>query len=594
MEKQRLVELVLSAQRRDSSAVSELFNEFYNDVYYIALRETKNPDVSNDITQETFIKVIQNIESIKDPSVFVSWLKTIAYNESKRYYSKKDVKHEVLVDENEKGQTLFDEIKEDYRDFIPDEALDTVDLRETVMSFINELPQAQKTAFIMYYIDDFSVNEIAEFQGVSAGTVKSRLNYARKSVIESVNGYEKKHKIKLHSIPFLPMLKWLFENAKPTMPTETVATIAESVSSATRTAIATSSATASLTATTGIVTKIASLPIWTKVTAVIVATTVTVLGVLGVVIHNNNKQDIPPTITAVEETVPTTTLSAEAQANIAEAMNYHRDDYKTNYAGKTAVSYKDYIIYTNCFYNDDEFNGEIRVLNKITGEDEELIPATSEQLLIYDKYLLFTEAETSTLSVLDLEEFLKTKKEPTAFLIASNLQSSNLRGGYESYLKSVYIKDDYLYYLTEDEDVEQVCKMKAETIDTDFNNDEVTIVDSRQYIPANSFSLEQDCAYSDYDYFYDSNGEVIDENNHEISTYVFENDEYIYVNEPGQTSGIIYNKKTGEKYNFETEEIYEPISIENKCIYALYQEQVDDESGFINYEVKTFIKEIDI
>ena len=56
---------------------------------------------------------------------------------------------------------------------------------------IDELPEEQRSALLLRYFDEISVKEIAEIQGVTEGTVKSRLNYGRKAVKEAVEGYEK-------------------------------------------------------------------------------------------------------------------------------------------------------------------------------------------------------------------------------------------------------------------------------------------------------------------------------------------------------------------------------------------------------------------
>lgn len=55
-----------------------------------------------------------------------------------------------------------------------------------------------------------SVKEIAEVQGVTEGTVKSRLNYGRKSIKQAVEGYEKKNGVKLRCVGVIPLLLWLF------------------------------------------------------------------------------------------------------------------------------------------------------------------------------------------------------------------------------------------------------------------------------------------------------------------------------------------------------------------------------------------------
>ena len=55
-----------------------------------------------------------------------------------------------------------------------------------------------------------SVKEIAEVQGVTEGTVKSRLNYGRKSIKQAVEGYEKKNGVKPRCVGAIPLLLWLF------------------------------------------------------------------------------------------------------------------------------------------------------------------------------------------------------------------------------------------------------------------------------------------------------------------------------------------------------------------------------------------------
>ena len=91
----------------------------------------------------------------------------------------------------------------------------------------------------MYYFDEMSVKQIAEIQGTTEGTVKSRLNYARKAIKASVEEYEKKNGIKLHAIPFLPLLKWVFKGAfDGGLSTASAELVAEGVATATGTASA--------------------------------------------------------------------------------------------------------------------------------------------------------------------------------------------------------------------------------------------------------------------------------------------------------------------------------------------------------------------
>lgn len=321
MEREQLVSLVTRAQNGDGNALNELFNAFYDNVYYFALKTVKDSDLAADITQESFVEILSTINNLKEPAAFVTWMKQITYHQCTRYFKKKK---DVLVDETEDGDTIFDTVKEENSDFIPDEALDKDDFKKTILAILDELSEEQRSATVMYYFDELSVKQIAEIQGVSEGTIKSRLNYARKAIKASVEEYEKKNGIKLHAIPFFPLIHWVFKGAVETMPLATAETVAGGVSAATGIAVsasasgtvvggasvaATAAVTTTATATTatattaavatttvGIGAKIAALPLVTKVVALVTAAVITIGGgTAAVIMADNNDKDGRPT-----------------------------------------------------------------------------------------------------------------------------------------------------------------------------------------------------------------------------------------------------------------------------------------------------------
>ncbi len=319
MEREQLVKLVTAAQQGDNNSLNQLFNAFYNDVYYFALKTVKDGDLACDITQEAFVEIINTLHNLKEPAAFVTWMKQITYHQCTRYFKKKK---DVLVDENEDGETIFDTVKEDNADFIPDEALDKDDFRKTILSILDELSEEQRSATMMYYFDELSVKQIAEIQGVSEGTVKSRLNYARKAIKASVEAYEKKNGIKLHAFPFFPLVHWALESGIESLPLASAEILAGGVAAATGASVSisvgtsagatvTATATATATATgvtattaastavtataataTGIGAKIAALPLVTKIIAGITAAIIAVGGgTAAVIIANNNNNN---------------------------------------------------------------------------------------------------------------------------------------------------------------------------------------------------------------------------------------------------------------------------------------------------------------
>ena len=298
MEKEQLVKLVTAAQGGDGDALNELFNAFYNDVYYFALKTVKDDNLACDITQEAFVEIINTLGNLKEPAAFVTWMKQITYHQCTRYFKKKK---DVIVDEDEDGNTVFDTLKEENAEFIPDEALEQSDFKKTVLAILDELSEEQRSATMMYYFDELSVKQIAEIQGVSEGTVKSRLNYARKAIKASVEEYEKKNGIRLHAFGFFPFIKWLFaDGASAGMPAGAAASAASSVSTATGVGIsvtsaasgATAAASTTATAAAGIGAKIAALPIATKIVSGIVAASIVIGGTTaGVLLSGDEPAD---------------------------------------------------------------------------------------------------------------------------------------------------------------------------------------------------------------------------------------------------------------------------------------------------------------
>ena len=210
IEREKLVAMVRGLQNGDPDASSKLFETFQGDIYYFILKTVNNDrDLAEDLTQDTFMEILETIDKLQEPAAFVTWSKQIAYHKCTAYFRKRK---ELLVDENEDGYSVFDTVEEDREEFIPDAALDHEDLKQTIINMINDLPEEQKSAILLRYFNEISVKEIAEIQGVTEGTVKSRLNYGRKAIKQSVEEYEKKNDVKLHCAGVLPLMLWFFKN----------------------------------------------------------------------------------------------------------------------------------------------------------------------------------------------------------------------------------------------------------------------------------------------------------------------------------------------------------------------------------------------
>ena len=305
MDKEVQTLLVQQAQSGSSDAMSALFSEYRNTVYTIAMRETKNRVLADDIVQETFIEVIQKIGDLEEPRAFPSWLKTVAYHQCTRYYRKKETLHETGAFENDDGFSAFDTLEERNASFIPDEALDQKEFKDTILSLIDDLPDVQRSALHMFYFEELPLKVIAEVQGVSVNTANTRLNRGRKAMKGSIEQYEKKHGIRLHTIVFFPFFKWLLSGTEETMSATSSATVAQNISAATgmeldatgaaagapAAAVSTTSATTTTVAVTGVGAKVAAIPLAAKIISGIAAVAV----VLGISAAIGNMEETPAT-----------------------------------------------------------------------------------------------------------------------------------------------------------------------------------------------------------------------------------------------------------------------------------------------------------
>ena len=211
MENEELIQLIKKAQSGDTEVFEQIFQSYYDKVFYFALKTVQDRDLACDITQETFLEVISTIQNLREPGAFGTWILRIAYHQCTRYFKKR--KDEV-ADENEDESSVFDTVPEESVDANPDSAYEQEELSQIVHDLVDDLSETQRSAVMLYYFEELSVSQIASIQGVSDGTVKSRLNYSRKALQKAVTAYEKKTGIRLHTISFLPLFMLYFKDGK--------------------------------------------------------------------------------------------------------------------------------------------------------------------------------------------------------------------------------------------------------------------------------------------------------------------------------------------------------------------------------------------
>ena len=98
IERECLVRLVQCLQNGEPDAAAQLFETFHSDIYYFILKTVSNDaDLAEDLTQDTFVTILEKIHDLQEPAAFVTWSKQIAYSKCTGYFRKHK---ELLADEN--------------------------------------------------------------------------------------------------------------------------------------------------------------------------------------------------------------------------------------------------------------------------------------------------------------------------------------------------------------------------------------------------------------------------------------------------------------------------------------------------------------
>ena len=158
--------LIKKCQRGDRQAFDELIRLYYDYVSGFLLKTTTDEILTEDLTQETFLKMIRNIEKF-DPggsAAFGTWLITIAKN--------------CYIDHLRRNRIYLEDIEslpiEDTQN-----VADEVERRlqyEQVMKAMETLPPEQALAIRLKYVEDMTLAQIAERFGVQTKTIKSRIH----------------------------------------------------------------------------------------------------------------------------------------------------------------------------------------------------------------------------------------------------------------------------------------------------------------------------------------------------------------------------------------------------------------------------------
>ncbi len=168
-------ELVIQFKNGEVNALNTLVKRKHVEFCEKAFGLVKDKDLAKDIAQNTWSTIIKNIDSLKNPNSFKSWSARILYVTSidtLRLQTRERKQKAVLKREETITETGID--------------YDREKLKAKLLQAIRELPGNQQVVIKLFYVEEYSLKEIANILKINSGTVKSRLFHAREKLKKKI------------------------------------------------------------------------------------------------------------------------------------------------------------------------------------------------------------------------------------------------------------------------------------------------------------------------------------------------------------------------------------------------------------------------
>lgn len=186
-----------------------LVEHYYQPLYRFAMSLSGQTDQAADLTQQTFYRALRRENQLRDQAKVKSWLFTILYREflgSRRHHLRHPTQS---LDDSDPAQLVEESRLQ--------EALDS----QTVVEKLAELDDHHRVPLVLFYQEDYSYREIADFLDIPLGTVMSRLNRGKHMLRERLRRPATTPKASRQTTPKLPR-----KSAAPTNDSEVVSVCA--------------------------------------------------------------------------------------------------------------------------------------------------------------------------------------------------------------------------------------------------------------------------------------------------------------------------------------------------------------------------------
>jgi len=183
-------ELVRRAKAGDLGAFEALTNCYEQRVYGLAMRMLRQEQDAEDVTQQTFLSVLENLEGFRGEASFSTWVLRIASHAALKIIRKCKGLHTISLEEatapsDELNSIPHPEFIADWRDS-PEHLVEQNEVRRLLDDALTRLDEKHRLVFVLRDVEGFSVKETADALELSEANVKVRLLRARLQLREDL------------------------------------------------------------------------------------------------------------------------------------------------------------------------------------------------------------------------------------------------------------------------------------------------------------------------------------------------------------------------------------------------------------------------
>lgn len=170
--------LIKKAIKGDKKAFIEIIKPLEKKLYVIAKSRLENEEDIKDAIQETIYIGYKNIQQLRDEEKFEGWITAILINNCNKFYNQYDNNYHIPFDDSQLN-------KGDDSQYLK------VDSKIDFFLLLELLDNIEKEIFILFYVEEYTINKISDILNINENTIKTKLRRARQKIQSNIERWER-------------------------------------------------------------------------------------------------------------------------------------------------------------------------------------------------------------------------------------------------------------------------------------------------------------------------------------------------------------------------------------------------------------------